>query len=390
MKKSLCSFLILCFLFSCIACNTQQTPPNTDTHTASNSETIQPDDATYTMSKCVINDGRPSNGIIENYYIQEFIDLDMQRDISRYASTSNVSDKFSEYYTQSTNIRTIPILGSYLEYTSLQVCMFYTNDTMIGTVAVVLALNDKGIFIKEELETSVGSSYHGSPLADQNCFKALSSCMQNYPDFEIKGVVYNQYGYMAVYPVGLLPGDSSIKYFDYELCDFRLIEPFLTIAEGQNNFTKHWEKRDELISNLPTYKWENTTWRTEGWINKYKYQDVYLLHKELESQYLFDFDWLIAIPLLDADGNEGVYALHLLYHHDTLIAELLLNDAGELLIPKKEIVSEKDSTTQEYIGLSKIDYLDEVTRLLKNLDDNAIVKGIGFDGDNYMIILASE
>ena len=122
----------------------------------------------------------------------------------------------------------------------------------------------------------------------------------------------------------------------------------------------------------------------------YKRQDVYLLHKELESQYLFDFDWLIAIPLLDADGNEGVYALHLLYHHDTLIAELLLNDAGELLIPKKEIVSEKDSTTQEYIGLSKIDYLDEVTRLLKNLDDKAIVKGIGFDGDNYMVILASE
>lgn len=99
---------------------------------------------------------------------------------------------------------------------------------------------------------------------------------------------------------------------------------------------------------------------------------------------------MIAIPLLDADGNEGVYALHLLYHHDTLIAELLLNDAGELLIPKKEIVSEKDSTTQEYIGLSKIDYLDEVTRLLKNLDNNAIVKGIGFDGDNYMVILASE
>ena len=338
MKKSLCSFLILCILFSCIACKAQQTPPSTDTRTASNSETIQPDDATYIMSKCVINDGRPSNGIIENYYIQECIDLDMQRNISKYASTSNVSDKFSKYYTQSTNIRTIPVLGPYLEYTSLQVCMFYTNDTMIGTVAVVLALNDKGIFIKEELEISLGSPYHESPLADQNC----------------------------------------------------LIEPFLTIAEGQNNFTKHWEKRDELISNLPTCKWENTTWRTEGWINKYKYQDVYLLHKELESQYLFDFDWLIAIPLLDADGNEGVYALHLLYHHDTLIAELLLNDAGELLIPKKEIVSEKDSTTQEYIGLSKIDYLDEVTRLLKNLDNNAIVKGIGFDGDNYMVILASE
>ena len=94
MKKSLCSFLILCFLFSCIACKAQQTSPSTDTRTASNSETIQPDDATYTMSKCVINDGRPSNGIIENYYIQECIDLDMQRNISKYASTSNVSDKF--------------------------------------------------------------------------------------------------------------------------------------------------------------------------------------------------------------------------------------------------------------------------------------------------------
>lgn len=94
MKKSLCSFLILCILFSCIACKAQQTPPSTDTRTASNSETIQPDDATYTMSKCVINDGRPSNGIIENYYIQECIDLDMQRNISKYASTSNVSDKF--------------------------------------------------------------------------------------------------------------------------------------------------------------------------------------------------------------------------------------------------------------------------------------------------------
>ena len=267
---------------------------------------------------------------------------------------------------------------------------FITGFFLYIAVVLPILINDKGIFIKEELEISLGSPYHESPLADQNCFKVLSTCMQNYPDFEIKGVVYNQYGYMAVYPVGLLPGDSSIKYFDYELCDFRLIEPFLTIAEGQNNFTKHWEKRDELISKLPTYKWENTTWRTEGWINKYKYQDVYLLHKELESQYLFDFDWLIAIPLLDADGNEGVYALHLLYHHDTLIAELLLNDAGELLIPKKEIVSEKDSTTQEYIGLSKIDYLDEVTRLLKNLDNNAIVKGIGFDGDNYMVILASE
>ena len=38
----------------------------------------------------------------------------------------------------------------------------------------------------------------------------------------------------------------------------------------------------------------------------------------------------------------------------------------------------------------KIKTVGRLKLLLKNLDDKAIVKGIGFDGDNYMVILASE
>lgn len=390
MKKILYVFLIICTLFFCISCNLQPAPSEEESCVESNSENEVPSSVEQKLSEYIISDGRPSNGIIEDYYIQEPVELNLQEEISSYASTSTASAMFSALYKQSNNISTIPILGTYLEYTALQVCLFYSNDTLIGTRAIVLSENDEGIFVKDELETILGSSYIETPFSDKHCFAVLSACMQNYPDFNIQGAVYNQNGYMEVYPIGLQSDDPHVKYYDYNLCNFLMVEPFSTISEGQNRYSEHWNRRDELISMLPVYEWKDSAWWNNGYISKYKYQDVYRLHKESESQYLFDFDWLIAIPLLDADGNEGIYVLHLLYYRDVLIAELLLENTSEMLIPKKEIISEKGTAAQEYIGLSQIDYLNCVTKLLETLDNNSVVKGIGFDGENYTVILASE
>ncbi|MGM9643493.1 MAG: hypothetical protein ACI3X1_00220 [Eubacteriales bacterium] len=165
-----------------------------------------------------------------------------------------------------------------------------------------------------------------------------------------------------------------------------MVNSFTSLEEGREKFNTYWNFRANEISQIPIYEWTDVTLHPNGYINQYRYEDIYSSGVNVSScQYLFDFDWFLVIPLLNGDGNEGEYVLHLLYQKDKLIAELVLQQDSEGIIRlRKELVSDKDTQTNKYIGLNGIDYVEKCSQLLSGSAAN--IKGIGFDGETYFLV----
>ena len=123
---------------------------------------------------------------------------------------------------------------------------------------------------------------------------------------------------------------------------------------------------------------------TEGYINKYRYQDVSTMG-ETRVDNLYDFETVIAIPLLDENGQEDIYVLHLLYIQNYLIGEVILKKQDGVGTSVSAIYAEK-TTTGGYIPLEGINYVAAVEELLVGVDETQVV-GIGFDGSEYCLIL---
>ena len=251
---------------------------------------------------------------------------------------------------------------------------------MIGTHA--LAVDPDGN-VTGELCELLGETA-GAPFADAACFTRISACLSAYSDFEIKGVVYQDYGYSTIYPIGKNAGNETIRYFDTELTDFQLVDPFASIEAGREAFNAYWAFRTSELERLRIYEWTN--YNQYPYINKYRYQDVHASGANAASyQYLYDSDWYLLIPLLNADGKEGDCALYLLYQKDKLIAETILQIGSDgILRAVKERVSDKDPETGKYIGLDGIDYVAFCNRL--TAEEAANIKGIGFNGEQYFVV----
>ena len=67
--------------------------------------------------------------------------------------------------------------------------------------------------------------------------------------------------------------------------------------------------------------------------------------RDEKHDYLNDRNNSISIPLLDENGNEGIYSLHLIYCYDQLIAELVLTNANGRQVAVYEKIATKDDTT---------------------------------------------
>ena len=312
-------------------------------------------------------EGKAENGRIEAFYTDDAPGSVTKEAIAQYTADGQSTAALSALCDASDEVSSLPILGTYLEKTSLFVCLFQKQGELIGTHA--LAIDADGN-VTGELSELLGDTV-GTPFADAACFERISACLSAYPDFEILGVVYQDPGLSTIYPVGKNAGDDRILYYENQPTEFRLVEPFATIEDGRAAFDAWRDLRAGEIEKLPIYEWTTVP--------------SYPTHNYLtQSAGIFDSDWQLLVPLLDADGREGEYILLLCYRKDKLIAETVLRLSADGARAVKERISDKDPATGKYVGLDGIDYATECERILPS--DKTTVKGIGFDGENYFVV----
>lgn len=362
------------------SCREESTGTDTITTTTITTE----DTSTFiTIFPQIEDDARPANGIVEDYYVDDAINLDIVDHLSLYADSNIASDAFKELYNNADNVTIIPVYGIYLEYTSLAVCLFSNDDVLLGTKTIHV-FEEEGEVQITEFTIIIGDTSNHNPLSDRQCFLKISSSQTDYPTYQLLGVVYYAIEFQTIYPIGILDGENDIKYYYYGLSNFRLVEPFSTVEEGRDKFNIYWIIRTAIIKSIPVFPWKTKVLHSQGWINKYKHQDIFTMG-ETRVDNLYDFETVIAIPLLDENGQEYCYVLHLLYIQNYLIGEVILKKQEDGVNTSVSAIYAEKTTTGGYIPLEGINYVAAVEKLLVGVDETQVV-GIGFDGSEYSLI----
>ena len=323
------------------------------------------------------------NGVFEAYYTDDAPESVSSEAIAAYISGGSASERLATLYADSDEMSSVPILGTYLEKTSLFICLFEKQGELVGTVAVNVGNNGS---VTVELNELLKDYVIGHNFRDSVVLSVLSRCRTSYPDFHLQGVVYTEPGFPTFYPVGNDGDDEKILYYYGDtMGEFRLVDSFSSLEEGRAKFNAYWEFRANEIAKLSifVFEWRDVPLYSSGYLSKFAGEDVYHSGEDIKSyQYLYDYDWNIVVPLLGLDGREGQYVLHLLYLKDKLIAEVLLENCSDGIIRAvKAVVSDKDPSTGDYLGLNSIDYVEKCNQLLYSNG----VKGIGFDGEDYFV-----
>ena len=313
-------------------------------------------------------EGKEENGRIEQFYTDRAPASVAKEAIAKFLAEDQATAALAELYADADEVSSLPILGTYLEKTSLFVCLFKKQGELIGAHA--LALDPDGS-VTGELSALLGGTV-GTPFADATCFEKISACLSAYPDFEILGVVYQDPGLSRIYPVGKNAEDDRILYYENELTEFRLVEPFASIEAGREAFDAWWEFRAGELEKFPVFEWSlGASYPTSNYLTQHAG--------------VYDSDWQLRVPLLGEDGRESRYMLLLCYRKDKLIAETVLRlDEADGARVVKERISDKDPATGKYSGLDGIDYAAACQRILPS--DQTTVKGVGFDGESYFVV----
>ena len=373
MKRLLIIGVIVILHISLISCTEDMS--TTDIMTTQ-IDTTQP----ITIYSSFDGDARDNNGMIEEYYVDAPVDLNIIDHLNSYANSTLSSVEYKELHSNSDDIEIIPVFGTYLENTSLAVCLFRMDGVLLGTKTISISEIDGEIQINE-FKILRGKNYN--PFRDSSCFEHIARSLEADPDFQLLGVVFNAIGYTTDYPIDIPEGEDNIKYFFNEFYAFRLVDAFSTIQEGRNAFNEYWIDKTDIIESIPVFPWKTTVFYEWGWIRKYWHQDRFTMGETIEDN-LNDYQTVIAIPLLDENGQENRYMLHLLYFQNDLIAEVILKNQDGV----SSLISGRYAditTTGGYIPLEGINYVDAVEELLDGVDVTKVV-GIVFDGSGYSVL----
>jgi len=262
--------------------------------------------------------------------------------------------------------------------------MFYNSNEFIGFTALEISIENNIINPKLFIDKTKKDAYV-EVLNEEYCFSVISDCKIYCPNFEILGLVYSEEGYPTLYPVGINEGEEYIKYFSCgETNEFKLVNSFASLEEGRKVLENYNIKKEEIKKEVIIYNWDNIRYWS---FNQYRYESVYELGINDESDFLYYFDSSITVPLLDKDMNENQYILYLLYYHNQLIAEIILKETinneskKSILKPVYQRVASKDPATNKYGELLTNKYV-EVLKEAKNLSDDFIIEGVIYSDDN--------
>ncbi len=254
-------------------------------------------------------------------------DYDLANCAEAHYNSGRASKRYCDLYQFSDDISVLPVYGTYLESMDMVAILFYKDGFFVGTATLKFELAEEQA-ITEEFDTF---NYTTVPdaLSDLVCYYETLSCIENYPEFQIMGVVYNFKGDTLIV-IGKNEGERYIKYILGEPQFFRLVEPFETIEQGRQAFSEYLTRREEIVSSLQVFPWKTSTLNDRGYMNKYERNDVFISQDyEVELDVLSVYDSLSVIPLLDSNCQENVYVLHLLYYHNRLVAEFVIENTTD-------------------------------------------------------------
>lgn len=324
------------------------------------------------------DDWKSSNGVLEPYFSETVPKLEGTQYLQDYIQSGAASEDFKALHAQAEQVEPIPVYGAYLESTSVQALLFWKDSTLLGVKCVIVP-EDSNAHITE-FSTYLSTTNYEYALNDERFCGAIKLCFQADPGFCLVGIMM---AYQSVRPIGIPAGSNHIEINIMErISPFDYVEPFSVIADGAKAYEAYWAKHAEIRSSIPIWPWDRIV-PDYGYITQY-------YHQGAGHQYLKDYDTSVAVPLLDYNGAQKVYILHLLYLKNELIAEVILekkqDENDSYVVAVMERVAEKDSATGEYTPLTSITYVETVEKLLAKSNRNAEVKGIGYNGKDFRLI----
>lgn len=240
-----------------------------------------------------------------------------------YMNTAKKSSEFYIYYQASDYVEAYPAYSKYLEPTGTVVYIFYRDGSPFRVAMVSFDSNGNvqedpicRDMTKAPVVVDAGSA--------QDCYLMITECMTRYPDFAIFGITLDPGGFPVVTVVGKQAGDTAIKYVFTEPKAFRLVDPFETLEEGREAFKNYLVEREKIRAEVTIYPWVDTTLYWDGYIRMFEHSGLADTQEDGRHWYIGKYDSMTAVPLLSSKLEEDVYVLHLLYYHNQLIAEVVL------------------------------------------------------------------
>lgn len=345
--------------------------------------------ATLLLSSCAdtVNSNHPNVSPMEG----EFLGAKETQTTSDEADESIPSEEISQDFV--TDLSTIiekaesfvdvPIYGTYLEETSSVVRQYFKNNTIFATVAL-----------------SDGEMIHDfdiyNPLGHLKCLNVTRRCQTQFPNYPIIGYVYETDGYSVIYPIVMNTDETKVQYYFGGLSDFRMVDPFQTIADGRQAYVDYFAEQKEILSEIPIYPWtEADNNYNYSYLNKFLLDDIWddtsLIEKLSNTEFIFLYDFYIAIPLLDDKGNEGVFVGYLLYQKNKLIAELVLKVDESIYVADFINVADYNTQTKTFDFIETSNY-EKAIKIFGGKDDNltSSLDGIIWESQKYCVESRSD
>lgn len=351
-----------------------------------------------------VNVSKPENNPIDKsefmqeYYLDTPLALEYPIYATYYANSSTVSTEFTEFWAGNYDVMYYPVYGTFLEFTRLFVISFYNDDAVANSFTLVVETDEEEYSVTEFThESYTRESYSNGELTATGPFhrNCITSDLQQATEYggnaAVQGFVFDTQSYAMPYMIATELNQTHLKYWDnenLEWTDFRLVDEFETIEDGQQAFENYFEKKAELYNSIPIYEWTESV------------EDTVYFNRFVNSHrdgVLGEYETYVTIPLLDEELEENGCVLFLLYYHNDLIGEIVIrgNDAEGEEVWRRE--ASKDPESGQYIPLGS-SYLSAIEKATANgkLDVRGVsfkdgqLSPVGFNTEGSVMIYDSQ
>ncbi len=310
--------------------------------------------------------------------------------LETYVESDKVSDTLLKAYKEADTVKSVPVLGTYLETTDVVAYMFFKDNSICSTALLSFDIKGEPVSIElaEFAETDISKYPFIDTHSNEACYIAIKECLSTDPDFEILGVVHSNSGYQTTLPIGRSKGETVIKYFFNQPMSFNLVEPFESIEEGRIAFAKYLVEQDAIKSEIPIFSWKTEKFYENGFWRKYSLDYIYDDTAENKDKILpfveaeIVVSW-ISIPLLDEELNEGVLISHLLYYRNQLIGEVVIKENQDYSVSAIYArIAHKDADGA-YVPIEKSEYQKAIESAASDYS-HIEIEGVIFDEGRYI------
>jgi len=307
-----------------------------------------------------------------------------------YVANSTPGNEFVGYYKASDYFEVYPIYGTYLDLTGDVAYLFYKDNNPYRIA--ILSFDENGVVKGTPLcKDMTNPPPYIDVLSIEDCYDTIVTSLTRKPDFNVYGIIRNsEQGYPQIYAVGKLQNETTIKFMRGEPCAFSLVDPFETLEAGYEAYKEFLSERETIRSRIPIYPWTEANFYSTGYLSTFKGL-TQANQQNSNFAYLNDYDSWISVPLLNADLEENVYILHMLYYHNQFIGEIIIerkNDGSNItLIAAWENIAEKAADGQ-YIPLETSQYVNVLTSAKE--ETSLSIEGVVFDNGDLIPVGTHE